>query len=149
MKEFSSKTYLKDVIDFELKIYAKSNDYYLTIKKILNIKEPFILNEMGNDIKLLDNNYYIFEYIPCNEKYFCRLFIDENKEIKEYYYQFTKEQGIENSIPYYIKENVAYVKTRYGEKIYSSNNINIPKEILTMIKQNKLNFNFDYKKYLW
>lgn len=28
MKEFSSKTYLKDVIDFELKIYCKNDEYY-------------------------------------------------------------------------------------------------------------------------
>ena len=149
MKEFSSKTYLKDVIDFELKIYCKNDEYYFTIKKIVNIKSPFILNEMGHDIKLLDNNYYIIECIPCNKNYFCRLFVDENKEIKEYYYQFTEKQGIENSVPYYQKLNVAYVKTQFGEKIYSSNNTNISKEVIEIIKQNKFNFNLNYKEYLW
>lgn len=149
MKEFLSTTYLKDVIDFELKIYCKNDDYYLTIKKILNIKSPFILNEMGHNIKLLDNNYYILECMECNKNYFCRLFIDENKEIKEYYYQFIEEQGIENSIPYYVKSTIAYVKTQYGEKIYSPNNYNISNEILKIIKQNKLDFNLNYKKYLW
>ena len=126
MKEFSSKTYLKDVIDFELKIYCKNDEYYFIIKKIVNI-----------------------EYIPCNKNYFCRLFVDENKEIKEYYYQFNEKQGIENSIPYYQKLNTAYVKTQFGEKIYSSNNTNISKEVLEIIKQNKLNFNLNYKEYLW
>ena len=58
MKEFSSKTYLKDVTDFELKIYCKNDEYYFTIKKIVNIKSPFILKEMGHDIKLLDNRIY-------------------------------------------------------------------------------------------
>jgi hypothetical protein len=149
MKEFSSKTYLKDVRDFELKIYCKNDEYCFTIKKILNIKSPFILNEMGHDIKLLDNNYYIIEYIPFNKNYFCRFFIDDNKEIKEIYYQFTKMQGIENSIPYYQKLNTAYVKTQFGEKIYSSNNTNISKEVLEIIKQDKLEFNLNYKKYLW
>ena len=149
MKEFSSKTYLKDVIDFELKIYCKNSEYYFIIKKVLNIKSPFILNEMGHDIKLLDNNYYIVEYIPCNENYFCRLFIDENRKIKKYYYQFTEKQGIEDSIPYYQKSNVAYVKTQFGEKIYSSNNSNISEEILEIIKQNKLKLNINYKEYLW
>ena len=72
-----------------------------------------------------------------------------NKEIKEYYYQFTEKQGIENSIPYYEKINVAYVKTQFGEKIYSPNNYNISKEVLEMIKQNKLDFNLNYKEYLW
>lgn len=149
MKEFSSKTYLKDVTDFELKIYCKKDEYYFIIKKIVNIKSPFILKEMEHDIKLLDNNYYIIEYIPCNMNYFCRLFVDENKEIKEYYYQFTENQGIENSIPYYQKLNVAYIKTQFGEKIYSSNNSNISKEVLDIIKQNKLDFNLNYKEYLW
>lgn len=110
MKEYSSKTYLKDVVDYEIKIYCKTNQYYFTIKKIINIKSPFIIKEMWHDIKLLDNNYYIMEYIPCGEKYFCRLFINEKKEIKEYYYQFTEEQGIENSIPFYIKTKIAYEK---------------------------------------
>lgn len=149
MKEFSSKTYLKDVINYELKIYCKCNEYYFVIKKILNIKSPFIINEMGHDIKLLDNDYYILEYIPCNKKYFCRLFIDENKEIKEYYYQFVKDQGIDNSIPYYIKSDFAYVKTQYGEKIYLSNNNIIFQKAYEIIKQSKLDFNFSYKEYLW
>lgn len=149
MKEFSSKTYLKDVTDFELKIYCKNDEYYLTIKKILNIKSPFILKEMEHDIKLLDNNYYIVEYIPCNKNYYCRLFVDDNKEIKEYFYQFTKAQGIDNSIPYYQKLDVAYVKTQFGEKIYVSNNYNISKDILEIINHNELSLNFNYKEYLW
>ena len=71
------------------------------------------------------------------------------KEDDYLYYQFTEKQGIENSVPYYQKLNVAYVKTQFGEKIYSSNNTNISKEVLEIIKQNKLNFNLNYKEYLW
>ena len=149
MKEFSSKAYLKDVIDFELKIYCKNDEYYFTIKKIVNIKSPFILNEMGHDIKLLDNNYYIIEYIPCNKNYFCRLFVDDKKNIKETFYQFTKEQNIKDSIPYYEKIDVALVKTYYGEKIYSKDNKSIPKEIRNIIDNKKFKIEFNYKKYLW
>jgi len=148
MKEFLSKTYLKDVISHELKIFFKKDEYCVVVKKILNIKEPFILNEMGHNIKLLDNNYFIIEYMPCEKNYFCRAFIDSNNEVKEYFYQFTKEQGIENCIPYYVKYNVAYVKTKYGEKVYSENNI-ISNEELEVIKQKKFEFCLDYKKYLW
>ena len=50
---------------------------------------------------------------------------------------------------YYVKSNVAYVKTKFGKKIYSSNNSNISKEVLEIIKQNKLNFDLNYKEYLW
>lgn len=148
MKEFFSKAYLKDVINHELKICYKKDKYCIVIKKILNIKEPFILNEMGHDIKLLDNNYYILEYIPYGRNYFCRVFIDETSKVKEYFFQFIKEYGFENCIPYYVKSNVAYVKTEYGEKIYSVNNT-ISDEELELIKKKKLEFNLDYKKYLW
>ncbi len=149
MKEFSSKTYLRDVLDFELKIHCNKNEYYVVIKKIINIKSPFYLKEMGHDIKLLDNNYYILEYIPCNKNYFCRCFINIDKEIIECFYQFTKKQGIEDSIPYYQKLDIAYVKTQFGEKIYSPNNLHIPKEILEIINQKKLDFKLNYKDYLW
>ena len=81
MKEYSSITYLKDIIDHELKMYLNKENYYITIKKVNNITSPFVLNEMGHDIKLLDNNYNIFEYIPHNKKYFLRLFIDKKKNI--------------------------------------------------------------------
>lgn len=143
--EYASKTYLKDVNEYEIKIYIKNNEYSLVIKKILNIDRPFLLNEMGHDIKLLDNNYYIMEYIPFKEDYFCRLFINDALEIEEYYYQFTSEQGIKDSIPYYKKTNVAYVVTRYGEKIYLSNNDGLNNNV----DKDKLKFNIDYKKYLW
>ena len=100
MKDFLSKTYLKYVINYELKICYKKDKYCIVIKKILNIKEPFILNEMGHDIKLLDNNYYILEYIPYGRNYLCRVFIDETSKVKEYFFQFIKEYGIEDCIPY-------------------------------------------------
>ena len=38
MKEFSSKSYLKDIKNYELKIYINKENYYITIKKVNNIK---------------------------------------------------------------------------------------------------------------
>lgn len=149
MIEYSSKTYLKDVKSYELKIFINKEDYYCTVKKIIDINEPFILNEMGQDIKLIDDNYYILEYIPSDKNYFCRLFIDDKKNIKETFYQFTNEQNIKDSIPYYEKIDVALVKTDYGEKIYSKDNKNIPKEIRNIIDNKKFKIEFNYKKYLW
>lgn len=148
MKEFSSKSYLKDIKNYELKIYINKENYYITIKKVNNIKSPFILNEMGHDIKLLDNNYYIFEYVPHDRNYFLRLFIDDNKEIVEEFYQFTEEHGIEDSIPYYLKSNFAFIKSKYGDKIYLKEN-DVSEDIITTIKQDKIPHNLDYKKYLW
>ena len=149
MREYSTKTYLKGIDNYEIKIFINKDKYYCVVKKIIDIKEPFILNEMDHDVKLIDNNYYIVEYIPCNKNYFCRLFIDDNKKINEYFYQFTEEQGIDDSIPYYKKLNIAYVKTNYGEKVYSKNNLNIPKEILKIIDNKKFEMDINYKKYLW
>lgn len=72
-----SKTYLRDVNKYKLEIYYDKEDYYLSIKKILNIEKPFILE---NGLRLIDNNYYIVEVLPKNENYAMRVYFNEKKD---------------------------------------------------------------------
>ena len=99
-KKLISKTYLKDVYKYTLNIYFDNNDYYLSIKKIIDIKEPFIVDE---NLFLIDNNYYIVEVIPKNTNYTMRIFLNEKKEKLLYYFDITLSNGIdkETKIPYY------------------------------------------------
>ena len=55
-KKLISKTYLKDVSKYKLEIYFNQDDYYLSVKKIIEIKEPFIL---PTGLCFIDNGYYI------------------------------------------------------------------------------------------
>lgn len=95
-----SKTYLRDVNRYKLEIYYDKEDYYLSIKKILNIEKPFILE---NGLCLIDNNYYIVEVIPKNENYAMRVYFNEKKERLEYYFDISLKNGLdeETRIPYY------------------------------------------------
>ena len=62
MIKYSSETYLKGVLEYNLNIFVDSDKpYYIVVKKIKKIDKPFILNEYGKDITILNNNYYIFD----------------------------------------------------------------------------------------
>lgn len=95
-----TKTYLRDVNKYKLEIYYDKEDYYLSIKKILNIEKPFILE---NGLCLIDNNYYIVEVLPKNENYAMRVYFNEKKERLEYYFDISLKNGLdeETRIPYY------------------------------------------------
>ena len=99
-KKLISKTFLKDVEKYKLQIFYNFDDYYLAIKKIIKIKEPFIST---TDFCLIDNNYYIAEVIPKGEKYTMRIFFNNKKERLLYYFDITLENGLdkETKIPFY------------------------------------------------
>lgn len=99
-KKIISKTYLKDVNKYNLKICFDNNDYYIVSKKIIDISEPFILPD-GRC--LINNGYYIIELLPIKENYAMRVFFNDKKERLEYYFDITKENGMDelSNIPYY------------------------------------------------
>ena len=110
-KKLISKTYLRGVNKYELKIYFNLEDCYISVKKIIDIKEPFILS---NGLCVIDNNYYIMEVIPKNENYAMRVFFNNNKEILEYYFDVSLENGLdsESGIPYYDDLFIDVTKTK-------------------------------------
>lgn len=99
-KKFISKTYLRGVSEYELKILFDKEDYYLSIKKILKIEEPFIIQGRT----LMDNGYYVAEVLPKKENYAMRVFFNDKKERLEYYFDITLENGMDEdtNIPYYV-----------------------------------------------
>ena len=110
-KKLISKTYLRGVNKYELKIYFNLEDCYISVKKIIDIKEPFILS---NGLCIIDNNYYMMEVIPKNENYAMRVFFNNKKEILEYYFDVSLENGMdkETGIPYYDDLFIDVTKTK-------------------------------------
>lgn len=94
-----------------MKIYFNLEDCYISVKKIIDIKEPFILS---NGLCIIDNNYYIMEVIPKNENYAMRVFFNNKKEILEYYFDVSLENGVdkEAGIPYYDDLFIDVTKTK-------------------------------------
>ena len=101
-KKLVSKTYMREVSDYEMVIINNEDmDYYLCIKKINKINPPFVLHEFNQDIVHIDNGYYIVEYTSKNKLYNARVYIDNNKNIIDYYFDISSENGLEDKIPYY------------------------------------------------
>ncbi len=98
-KKLISQTYLRDVKKYRIIFDFCNENFYLCVKKIIKAK-PFIIE---NGLCLIDDNYYIVEIIPKNEKYAMRIFINDKKEILEYYFDISLGNGIdkETGIPYY------------------------------------------------
>lgn len=98
-KKLITKTYLRDVKSYNIKLYLDNDDYYLSVKHIIDT-EPFILS---NGLCIIDNGYYILELLPKNENYSMRVFFNEKKEILEYYFDISLVNGLdsETKVPYY------------------------------------------------
>ena len=165
-KKLISKTYLRDVEEYNLKIYINNNDYYLCVKKIINTSNPFILT---NGICLIDNGYYIVELIPKNENYSIRIYYNEDKEILEYYIDISLKNGLdeETKIPYYDDLYIDITITNGEIEVldenelvdaYNNKNISINDYELAIETKNKLlreikehsnkYINMDFREYL-
>lgn len=101
-KKIVSKTYLREADKYQIKLYLDEDDYYASVKKLVHVTDKFIINN-GNTIAM-DNGYYIVEIIPKYENYAVRIFLNDKKEVIEYYIDIIKESGLdpEYNIPYFI-----------------------------------------------
>ena len=161
--KYLTSTYLKDIEKYKISIFMEEK-YCITVKKILKIKNPFVLKEENNNITIIDNGYYILEYMPFNENYICRIHIDKEENIIERFYIATKNNTVINGIPAFEDLKLSYVSV-VNKNINKFYNIELAEEILNiqdyssalsqMIKiqneiKNKENYiyNLDYKKYL-
>lgn len=101
-KKSISKTYLRGVTDWEFIIAKrKTEDHYISLKRINEIDEVFIINKFGKDIVFIDNGYYIVEFTPLNQFYNGRAFLDKDLNVIGYYFDMTRGNGVEENIPYY------------------------------------------------
>ena len=95
--KFTTNTYMKEAIKYEINIVS-NDDYFITIKKYLDITDKFIIE----NTTLIDKNYYLVEITPLNEKYNIRYYVDDKKNIIDYYIDITYENGVKYTIPYYV-----------------------------------------------
>lgn len=92
-RKIISNTYLRDIEKYQIKLYFDEDDYYIAIKKLIVVREKFIIK---HDLCVMDNGYYVFEVVPKDENYAMRLFIDNNFKPLEYYFDITKNNGLDS-----------------------------------------------------
>ena len=96
-----TKTYLRDVYSYDLKLFVdQQKDFYLVVKKFLKLKEPFVIS---SGITLIDENYYLVEITPKNENYNLRVYLDDKKQILQYYIDISLGNHFDDvlKVPYY------------------------------------------------
>lgn len=130
------QSYLKGVNEYSLKVNVKK-DNIIVFKKIINIDKPFILIENSEEITILDNGYSIIEYMPLNKKYICRIHLDNNLRVIEYFFILSLENKFENNMPLYDDAKLSVVYCNGIIKLY---NEDVLKQMLDEAKINKLQY---------
>lgn len=95
-----TNTYLRDIDKYQIKLYLDEDNYYISVKKLISVREKFIIND---GLCVMDDGYYIFEVIPKNANYAMRLFLNANKEPLEYYFDICKNNRLDciSKVPCY------------------------------------------------
>ena len=167
-KKFTTNTYMKEAIDYQINIY-KEEDYFVTIKKYNKVSSDFCIVDNGKNITYISNGYYVVEITPIKENYNIRYYLNKNKKIIDYYIDITLENGVEYKIPYYVdlyldivhssvSDTISYddedeLKEALNNKIITKNEYllayRVGEKLIKEIK-NKSNkyMNIDIKKYL-
>ena len=99
-RKIITQTYLRDVSKYQIKLYMDEEDCYISVKKLVKVEEKVIIKDC---LCVMDDGYYVVEVVPKNENYAMRLFLDNNKNALEYYFDITKNNGIDtlSKIPFY------------------------------------------------
>ncbi|MDO4996834.1 MAG: DUF402 domain-containing protein [Bacilli bacterium] len=99
-RKIISNTYLRDIEKYQIKLYLDEDDYYVCVKKLIDVREKFIIH---SGLCVMDNGYYVFEVVPKDLNYAMRLFLDDKKNPLEYYFDITKNNGLDEltKIPFY------------------------------------------------
>ena len=99
-KKYLTKTYLREAVKYHCKLFLDEDDCYVSLKKLIHVTEPFIIN---NGVVAMDDGYYILEIVPKTGHQALRIFLDDKKEIVEYYFDMIKESGMtEEKVPYFM-----------------------------------------------
>ena len=164
-RKYYSKTYLKDVRKYKIRFDFSNDDYIVCVKEIID-GDDFIALE-GH--KLISNGYYMVEIMPKTGNYVMRAYLDNNKNVQEYYFDIVSEKGIdpEFKIPYYDDLYLDVVVAKRGLLLYDKDELdkahdegivndelykialNTADELMREIKQNKNKYmNMDLTKFI-
>ena len=91
-KKLLSNTYLNEAEKYQIKFFLDEEDKYVVVKKLIKLSKPFIIK---NNVIAMDNGYYVIEIVPKNKNYALRIFLNDRKELVEYYFDIIKESGLD------------------------------------------------------
>ena len=90
-RKYIKDTYLRGINKYKHYFFEdKKNKCYISIKKILELDEPFFTRK---GLCLINQNYYIVEIVPLHENYCIRVFVNDKK-----LFHFSYERYLVNQI---------------------------------------------------
>jgi len=102
-KKYTTETYMRETLDYEIVVGKLSEDVFFTIKKYINMSNNISFKDKyNNDVIYIDNGYYLFEVTPLKENYNIRFYFDDKKNFIDDYTDISFYNGIERKLPYYI-----------------------------------------------
>ena len=115
-RKFYSKTYLKNIRKYKIHFDFSNDEYISCVKEIID-GDDFIALE-GH--KLISNGYYLVEIMPKDDYYVMRAYLDNNKEVQEYYFDIVSSKGIDEqtNMPFYDDLYLDVVVAKRGLLIY-------------------------------
>lgn len=91
----------KDILESDFRNFYISNDKFVgnvAVLKINKVNKKWCVDEEERCI--LDDNYTWVQMYPKDQNYCITAMYDEKNNIKEWYFDITKNNGIENGVPY-------------------------------------------------
>lgn len=102
---------------YQYRLVSKYFTGYVCLIKLKNIQTPLIVNNEAETICIKNNNYEWFELYPDNGKYVLTIMFDDNNNLIEWYFDISKNIGLENGIPYEDDLYLDMIITPKGEAV--------------------------------
>ena len=90
---------------------------YMCYTKLNNIDEPLVVNNGLYDLCIIKNDYEWYQLFSLDKNYVLTIMLDENKDVIQWYFDISKNIGIENGIPYEDDMYLDMIITKEGNKI--------------------------------
>lgn len=138
--KLTTGTYMKEVVNYKTLVVKSSEDYYITIKKYIDMTKPIVLD----GYTYIDKGYYMVEFTPTNDFYNIRFYVSNKLEVVDFYVDITLENGMYQNVPYYVDLYLDIIKYPKEHKVaFADEN-----ELLDALKQgdiSKRDYKFAYK----
>lgn len=100
-REFADLRYIKDIVKSEFKTKYIEDSTFKGYITLVNIKEVAKSWRVDTEKRcILDKGYNWFAMYPVDKNFSITAMYDENYEIKEWYFDICKQNGIEDGIPF-------------------------------------------------
>ncbi|MEG1254587.1 DUF402 domain-containing protein [Clostridium sp.] len=125
-RRYADKSDWRRVLDREFKLKYIDNEElkgYISIIYMKEVREPLVIQTLGQDYCIADKNYSWLQYFPNDKNFVVTVMINEKGEVIQWYFDISEEyQLTDNGIPFYDDLFLDLVVLTTGEVIVLDEN---------------------------